>query len=70
MDDLKFTFDVVPEPIYDARPDFLTLYRKAWELAADHIDDTIPGLPVVRHMDEACRRDRLWIWDTCFMVHF
>ena len=70
MDDLKFSFDVVPEPIYDARPDYIRLYRKAWELSADHIDDTIPGLPVVRHMDEACMRDRLWIWDTCFMVHY
>ena len=64
-----FSFDVVPEPVYDARPDFITLYRKAWELSAAHIDE-IPGLPVVRHMDEACMPDRLWIWDTCFMVHF
>ena len=70
MIDPRFSFDVVPEPVYDARPDFITLYRKAWELAAEHIDETIPGLPVVRHMDEACMRDRLWIWDTCFMVHF
>ena len=70
MIDPKFSFDVVPEPIYDARPDFITLYRKAWELAAEHIDESIPGLPAVRHMDEACMRDRLWIWDTCFMVHF
>ena len=65
----KFTYDIVPEPIYDARPDFIKLYYKAWELAFDHIDE-IPGLPVVRHMDEACMKDRLWIWDTCFMVHF
>ena len=70
MIDPLFSFDVVPEPVYDSRPDFITLYRKAWELAAEHIDETIPGLPVIRHMDEACWRDRLWIWDTCFMVHF
>ena len=69
MIDPKFSFDVVPEPIYDARPDFITLYRKAWELAAAHIKE-IPGLPVTRYMDEACMPDRLWIWDTCFMVHF
>ena len=69
MNTQNFSFDVVPEPIYDARPDFISLYRKAWELSAAHIDE-IPGLPVVRHMDEACMPDRLWIWDTCFMVHF
>ena len=69
MNTEKFSFDVVPDPIYDARPDFIELYRKAWELSAAHIDE-IPGLPVVRHMDEACMPDRLWIWDTCFMVHY
>ena len=61
--------DLVPEVIYDARPDFVELYYKAWELAAAHIK-TIPGLPVERYMDEACMADRLWIWDTCFMVNF
>ena len=65
----KFSRDFVPEPIYDARPDFIKLYYKAWELSFDHID-VIPGLPVERHMDEACMPDRLWIWDTCFMVHY
>ena len=66
---LMFTRDLVPEVIFDERPDFVELYYKAWELAADHIK-TVPGLPVERYMDEACTPGRLWIWDTCFMVHF
>ena len=70
MTDRAFSFDKVPEPVYDARPDFLKLYRRAWELASEHIDESIKGLPVERHMDEGCMPDRLWIWDTCFMAHF
>ena len=64
-----FSFDRVPEIVWDERPDLIELYKKAWQLAADHIK-TVPGLPVERYMDEACMPDRIWIWDTCFMVHF
>ena len=64
-----FEKSLVPEVIFDERPDFVKLYYKAWEQAAAHIK-TVPGLPVERYMDEACMPGRLWIWDTCFMVHF
>ena len=59
----------VPGVILDRNPEFVELYATAWKLAADHIQD-LPGLPVVHHMDEACDPSRLWLWDTCFMVHF
>ena len=59
----------VPGVILDRNPEFVELYQAAWKMAAEHIQD-LPGLPVVRHMDEACDPSRLWIWDTCFMVHF
>jgi len=65
----KFTELQVPRAIFDERPDFIELYQKAWELAAEHIV-TIPGMPVPCHMDEGFASDRVWIWDTCFMVHF
>ena len=64
-----FDTSLVPELIFDERPDFVKLYYQAWELAAAHIN-TYSGLPVERYMDEACMPGRLWIWDTCFMVHF
>lgn len=61
--------NLLPRPIYDARPELLTLYEKAWKLAHDHIDE-LPGLPAPRYMDEAHMSNRIWIWDTCFMAHF
>ena len=64
-----FNINTVPEIIYDERPDFVKLYCKAWELAAEHVK-TIPGLPVSRYMDEGANPNLIWIWDTCFMVHF
>ena len=59
----------VPRPVYDARPEFVELYDKAWELTYDHID-TIPGILAPVYMDEAHRSDRIWVWDTCLMGHF
>lgn len=59
----------LPVPVYDAHPEYLELYYKAWELAYSHID-TIPGIPSPVYMDEAHRSDRIWIWDTAFMGHF
>lgn len=60
---------MLPVPVYDARPEYLELYHKAWELAYEHID-TLPGIPSPVYMDEAHRSDRIWIWDTAFMGHF
>ena len=59
----------LPVPVYDAHPEYLELYDKAWDLAYSHID-TIPGIPSPVYMDEAHRSDRIWIWDTAFMGHF
>ena len=59
----------LPRPVFDEKPELVDFYYKAWEIAHTRID-TIPGLPAPRYMDEAHRSDRIWIWDTCFMVHF
>ncbi len=59
----------LPRPVYDAKREYLELYDRAWELAHQRVDE-LPGLPAPRYMDEAHRSDRIWIWDTCFMVHF
>lgn len=61
--------DRLPKPIYDADPRLVDFYYKAWEIAHTRIDE-VPGIPAPRYMDEAHRSDRIWIWDTCFMVHF
>ena len=59
----------VPRVVYDARPEFVTLYHKAWELAARHVK-RIPGMPCPVYMDEAFCHTNIWIWDTCFMAMF
>lgn len=64
-----FSFSLVPEVILDRHPEYIELYKKAWDIASDHVLDT-PGLPVEHHMDEGFAPDRNWIWDTCFMVHY
>ena len=61
--------DALPRPVYDERPEFVDFYYKAWEIAHGRID-CIPCIPVPRYMDEAHRSDRIWVWDTCFMVFF
>ena len=59
----------VPQPVYDAAPALVDLYRKAWELAARHVK-VIPGMPREEYMDEAFCHTNIWIWDTCFMAMF
>ena len=61
--------DDLPRPVFDEKPELVDFYFKAWELAHNRIDE-LPGMPAPRYMDEAYRSDRIWIWDTCFMVHF
>lgn len=60
---------LLPRPIYDAKPELVSFYEKAWALAHARIDE-LPGLPAPRYMDEAHMSSRIWIWDTCFMSHF
>ena len=61
--------DDLPRPVFDEKQELVDFYYKAWELAHNRIDE-LPGLPAPRYMDEAHQSDRIWIWDTCFMVHF
>ena len=59
----------IPVPVFDARPEYVELYRTAWEQAKDHIKYQ-PGLPQPRYMDEGFRDEAIWIWDSEFMVMF
>ena len=59
----------VPEIVFDRHPEYVELYNKAWELAATHIYHD-SEMPAPRYMGEGCNCGRVWIWDTCFMVHF
>ena len=57
----------LPEPIYDANPDYIELYWKAWEYAWDHVYER-KDAPAPKYMDEALNPNVIWIWDSCFMV--
>ncbi len=60
---------LVPEPIFDADPELVELYWRAWEIAHAHVKDS-PGAPHTPYMDEAFWDDTVWIWDTSFMSLF
>ncbi len=61
--------DAVPEPVYEENPGWIDLYYEAWQSAWTHIF-TCRGAPVSPYMNEGIRINRIWIWDTCFMVQF
>jgi hypothetical protein len=59
----------IPWPIYSDNKEFVELYYKAWQLAESHILSQ-QGLPQSPYVDEAFSKSTIWIWDTCFMLHF
>lgn len=59
----------IPEPVFDENPELVDFYWVAWELAWDHVRHGA-NIPQSPYMDEAHWKDTIWIWDTCFMVHF
>lgn len=59
----------IPIPVNDERPEYLVFYKKAWDLAFEHIKN-VPGMPQSPYMDEAFCETQIWIWDTCFMSLF
>ncbi|MBO4341013.1 MAG: alpha,alpha-trehalase [Bacteroidales bacterium] len=61
--------ELIPTPVFDARPEYVELYNVAWEQAREHIKYQ-PGLVQPRYMDEGFRDEAIWIWDSEFMVMF
>lgn len=61
--------NLLPEPVFDLHPEWVDFYWKAWELAWDHIKEKA-NAPQSPYMDEAFSDKVIWIWDTCFMMHF
>ena len=61
--------DRLPRIEFPAEPGLVELYDLAWKLAWQHIKEH-PQMPQSPYMDEGFADDRIWIWDTCFMVNF
>jgi glycogen debranching enzyme len=66
---IPFTKDGIPEPVFEQDPSLVDFYWTAWESAWNHILKN-PGAPQSPYIDEGFNPDIIWIWDTCFMVHF
>jgi len=60
---------LIPEPIFDENPALVDLYWFAWQLAWNHVVEK-QGVPQSPYIDEGFDPDTIWIWDTCFMLHF
>ena len=59
----------LPQPIYDANPEFVDLYYAAWDQAWEKVK-VQEGMFQSPYMDEGLWDDTIWIWDTEFMVLF
>jgi hypothetical protein len=59
----------LPLPVCEDTPDYEAFYKKAWQLARDHVKE-LPGMPQTPYMDEGLCDTQIWIWDTCFMSLF
>src|SRR5581483_809462 len=66
---LPFPRHGIPTPVFEDNPAFVELYWLAWRLAWDHIVKK-DGIPQSPYIDEGFDPNVIWIWDTCFMVHF
>ncbi|MBN2642701.1 MAG: hypothetical protein JXR78_13690 [Victivallales bacterium] len=65
----SFPSGSIPEVIIDSHPEFAELYRIAWSLAWDHVNET-DVLPYSPYLSEGCNVNRVWIWDSCLMGMF
>ena len=69
--DYPYDPDALPKPILDGREDWIELYYKAWDLAADNINFANPSSGfTAEYMDEALTESKVWQWDTLFITMF
>jgi len=60
----------LPSPILDARPDWIAMYWKAWELAFRNFHEPAPGSGFASPFIDAAFNQDIFLWDTCFMTMF
>jgi len=64
------TRGALPAPMYDADPDAVRCYWKAWELAFKNFHAPAPGSGYVSNFIDAAFNQNIFLWDTCFMTIF
>lgn len=60
----------LPAPIFDAKPEWVSMYWKAWEIAARNFNEPKPGSGFVSPFIDAAFNENIFLWDTCFMTMF
>ena len=60
----------LPSPILDGNSDWVAMYWKAWQLAFTHMERPPAGSPFVSNWLDAGFDDKIYQWDTIFMVMF
>lgn len=60
----------LPSPIFDAKPEWVSMYWKAWELAARNFNEPKQGSGFVSQFIDAAFNENIFLWDTCFMTMF
>ena len=61
--------EALPRILFEARPDWVNLFNRAWEIAISNIyqppfSDWKPQMTCMPGVD------RIWVWDSCFMTFF
>lgn len=59
----------VPEVVLEGEPALADFTKFAWTLAYDHVTNCA-GAAQSPYVDEAFYADRIWVWDSCFMVNY
>ena len=54
-------WDYIPLPICEDKPEYSEFYKKAWDIAYDHIKE-VEGMPQTPYMDEGFCDTQLWIF--------
>jgi glycogen debranching enzyme len=60
----------LPEPVIADHPEWATLYWKAWESAFSHFKQPEPTSGFVSNFIDPAFNEKIYQWDTCFMVMF
>lgn len=60
----------LPRPVWDAHPDALKCYDRAWELAFGNLRQPIPGTGFVSNYIDTAFNGCLFMWDSSFILMF
>ena len=62
--------NLLPEPMWDARPDVMKCYWKTWEIAYSNLHAVEPKSAFVYPLIDAAFNGDIYMWDSSFMLMF